>query len=190
MSMLPGGAEKPSTPHRGVVVAGADPAPAGAMSTPTSDDAKKSAVTARRGDGGDRRGGERADWSMETASLVDRAWSRPRPWGPGSRMAEWRPCPFLPFLAVALVVVLTPVWTWRSSRRTRSCAALGLAAVFPSSQALFNAIKVVGAAYLVYLGIQALMASRRSGPNPAPEPWPSRVLSRRPPFARDSWATC
>src|SRR5437016_4390586 len=86
MSMLPGGAEKPSTPHRGVVV-GADPAPAGAMSTPTSDDAKKSAVTARRGDGGDRRGGDRRDRSMETAILVDRAWTRPRPWGPDP---EWQ----------------------------------------------------------------------------------------------------
>jgi RhtB (resistance to homoserine/threonine) family protein len=111
------------------------------------------------------------------------------------------PMQLLPFLAVALVVVLTPgadmalvtknallyggpaaiatalgvnagVAVWALT------TALGLAAVVRSSPALFNAIRVLGAAYLVYLGVQALVASRRAGADPAPKPEAARVLSR------------
>ena len=90
----------------------------------------------------------------------------------------------LPFLAVSAIVVITPgvdmalvtrnallhgraaaqaaaigvnvgilVWTF--------AAALGLAAVIAASAAAFTVIKLAGAVYLVYLGVQALRASRR-----------------------------
>jgi threonine/homoserine/homoserine lactone efflux protein len=107
----------------------------------------------------------------------------------------------LPFLAVALVVVLTPgvdmaLVTKNALLYGRPAAiasalgvnagvavwalatALGLAAVVRSSQGLFDAIKVVGAAYLVYLGVQALLASRRAGVDPVLPHGPTRVLSR------------
>jgi threonine/homoserine/homoserine lactone efflux protein len=89
----------------------------------------------------------------------------------------------LPFLAVAAVVVVTPgvdmalvtknallhgrrpalatavginvgilLWT--------TAAALGLAAVIAHSATAFTVIKVAGALYLVYLGLQVLRASR------------------------------
>jgi threonine/homoserine/homoserine lactone efflux protein len=40
-------------------------------------------------------------------------------------------------------------------------AALGLAAVVSTSATAFAAIKLAGAAYLVYLGLQALRSARR-----------------------------
>jgi RhtB (resistance to homoserine/threonine) family protein len=40
-------------------------------------------------------------------------------------------------------------------------AALGIAAVVRASETAFTVLKVVGAAYLIYLGVQALRASRR-----------------------------
>ena len=90
----------------------------------------------------------------------------------------------LPFLAVAVVVIITPgvdmalvtknalihgrhaalatalgvnsgivLWT--------VAAALGLAAVVQASAATFAVIKIAGAVYLVYLGLQALRAGRQ-----------------------------
>lgn len=92
-----------------------------------------------------------------------------------------------PFLAVALVVVLTPgvdmalvtrngLWHGRRAALATALgvnvgiavwsatAAAGLAAVVATSTELFTAIKLVGAAYLVYLGVQALRAARRGHP--------------------------
>jgi RhtB (resistance to homoserine/threonine) family protein len=117
---------------------------------------------------------------------------------PNGRMAAMQ---LLPFIAVALVVVLTPgadmaLVTKNALLYGRAAAiatalgvnagvamwalatAIGLAAVVRSSHALFTVIKVLGAAYLVYLGVHALMASRRAGADPDPEAKTSRVLSR------------
>jgi threonine/homoserine/homoserine lactone efflux protein len=42
-------------------------------------------------------------------------------------------------------------------------AAIGVAAVLAASAALFTAVKVVGAAYLIYLGVKAMRAAFRGG---------------------------
>jgi threonine/homoserine/homoserine lactone efflux protein len=90
----------------------------------------------------------------------------------------------LPFLAVAIVVVITPgvdmavvtknalVHGRRQALATALgvnagvaawtvAAAFGLAAVVQASAAAFSAIKFAGALYLVYLGAQALRRARR-----------------------------
>jgi threonine/homoserine/homoserine lactone efflux protein len=92
----------------------------------------------------------------------------------------------LPFLAVAAVIVLTPgvdmalvtrnalLHGRRSALATAMgvnvgiafwtvAAAAGLAAVVAASAEAFTAIKLVGAAYLVCLGVQALLHARRIG---------------------------
>src|SRR6476619_4632903 len=97
----------------------------------------------------------------------------------------------LPFLAIAVFVVVTPgvdtalvtknallhgrraaimtalgvnagiaVWT--------TASALGLGALLHRSEALFTAVKLAGAAYLVGLGVQALWHSWRRGQPVAP----------------------
>ena len=89
-----------------------------------------------------------------------------------------------PFLAVAAIVVITPgvdmaLVTRNALMHGRRAAvmtafginvgilfwvmaaALGLAAVVSTSASAFAAIKLAGAAYLVYLGIQALRSARR-----------------------------
>lgn len=51
-----------------------------------------------------------------------------------------------------------------------AAAVLGLSALLASSAAAFNAIKLLGAAYLVYLGIRALITEAKTGDSgPAPE---------------------
>jgi threonine/homoserine/homoserine lactone efflux protein len=99
----------------------------------------------------------------------------------------------LPFLAVSAIVIITPgvdmavvtknallhgraaaqatalgitlgivVWTF--------AAALGLAALITASAPAFTAIKLAGALYLVYLGLQALRRSRGAAPTARPAP--------------------
>jgi threonine/homoserine/homoserine lactone efflux protein len=97
----------------------------------------------------------------------------------------------LAFLAVAVVVIVTPgPDTALTIRNTLSggrragvltaagvacgqaawavAASLGVAALLVASEPVFVALKVVGAAYLVVLGVQSLIASARGRPLAAP----------------------
>lgn len=56
-----------------------------------------------------------------------------------------------------------PAWTWRSSRGRRSATAVGLAGLLRASAVAFTALKLLGAAYLCFLGLQSLWASFRGG---------------------------
>ncbi|TMM06153.1 MAG: LysE family translocator [Actinobacteria bacterium] len=110
----------------------------------------------------------------------------------------------LPFLAVAVVVVVTPgidtalvtrnalLYGHRAAVATAVgvnvgiafwtvAASIGLAAVVAASAEAFTAIKLAGALYLVYLGLQAIRASRRSG-RVRPEAAPRAPLTRRVAF--------
>jgi threonine/homoserine/homoserine lactone efflux protein len=101
----------------------------------------------------------------------------------------------VPFLAVAAVVVVTPgvdtalvtrnaLLHGRSSALASAIgvnvgiafwtvsAAAGLAALVAASAHAFLAIKLAGALYLVYLGLQAVLASRRRHPTAMPRPAP------------------
>src|SRR5436190_20165855 len=96
----------------------------------------------------------------------------------------------LPFLAVSAIVVVTPgvdmalvtknaLLHGRPAAQATAvgvnlgiffwtvAASLGLAAVIAASAPAFTAIKLAGALYLIYLGLQALRASR-AGPDGAP----------------------
>jgi threonine/homoserine/homoserine lactone efflux protein len=96
----------------------------------------------------------------------------------------------LSFLAISTVVVVTPgvdmalvtknaLLQGRSAARATAlgvnvgifvwtlAAALGLAAVIAASAVAFTAIKLVGALYLVYLGLRALRGSGEPSPSPA-----------------------
>jgi threonine/homoserine/homoserine lactone efflux protein len=57
-------------------------------------------------------------------------------------------------------------------------ASLGLAAVFAVSSLAFTVVKYAGAAYLVYLGIQALRASAAERPSDAPQSVSLRKIFR------------
>lgn len=54
-------------------------------------------------------------------------------------------------------------------------AALGVGAILMASEVLFLALKLVGAAYLVYLGLKLLLSRAAAGPQPRPaqplSPW-------------------
>jgi threonine/homoserine/homoserine lactone efflux protein len=98
-----------------------------------------------------------------------------------------------PFLAVAAIVVITPgidmaLVTRNALMHGRRAAvmtafginvgilfwvlaaALGLAAVVSTSATAFAAIKLAGAVYLVYLGVQALRSTRTDRPENGPMP--------------------
>lgn len=51
-----------------------------------------------------------------------------------------------------------------------TAAAAGLSAVFAAAPAAFTVVRLLGAAYLLYLGLQALRSARRRDPLPASEP--------------------
>lgn len=61
-------------------------------------------------------------------------------------------------------------------------ASAGVVALLTASEAVFRALKLVGAAYLVYLGVQSLWAAIRGRGGPRPYPvgtGPARPSSRR-----------
>lgn len=51
-----------------------------------------------------------------------------------------------------------------------TAVAAGLSALFAAAPAAFTALRLAGAAYLLYLGVQALRSARRGSPGSAPEP--------------------
>ena len=107
-----------------------------------------------------------------------------------------------PFLAVSILVIISPgpdtavvvrnsVWGGRKSGAAAAigvvaglatwtvAASLGVAALIQASEPAFVALKLMGAAYLVYLGAQALRAafrSRRDRPSGA-APGPRRIAT-------------
>jgi threonine/homoserine/homoserine lactone efflux protein len=105
----------------------------------------------------------------------------------------------LPFLAVSAIVVVTPgvdmalvtknaLLHGRAAAQATAvgvnvgiffwtiAAALGLAALIAASAAAFTVIKLAGAVYLIYLGVQALRASRHRS---AAAPTARAALGRR-----------
>lgn len=95
------------------------------------------------------------------------------------------------FLGIAVLVIITPgpdtavvtrnalLYGRRSALATvlgvntgllvwTVCAALGIAAVVRASAVAFTVLKLVGAAYLIYLGVQALRAASRRGRDESP----------------------
>ena len=61
-------------------------------------------------------------------------------------------------------------------------ATAGLAAIVSRSAVAFDAIKLIGAAYLLYLGLRALVASRRERTAEPSEPTPGATLTERSAF--------
>jgi threonine/homoserine/homoserine lactone efflux protein len=117
------------------------------------------------------------------------------------------PAQLLPFLAVVVVLTLTPGPDMalvlrngvRGGVRTAwwtglgCCAgitvyaagsAIGLAAVLAASATAFMVVKLVGAAYLVHLGVMALWHSRKKpeGPASVVAPTPAPTVGRRAAF--------
>jgi RhtB (resistance to homoserine/threonine) family protein len=58
-------------------------------------------------------------------------------------------------------------------------SAIGVAAVLAASRTAYDALRLVGAAYLVWLGVQSLLAARRGA---AAEPPPATGATRASPF--------
>jgi threonine/homoserine/homoserine lactone efflux protein len=60
----------------------------------------------------------------------------------------------------------------------------GLVAILLASEVVFNAVKIAGAAYLIWLGVQALIGALRAGTGTAPDAGaaPRRRLSRSAAF--------
>jgi threonine/homoserine/homoserine lactone efflux protein len=114
------------------------------------------------------------------------------------------PAQLLPFLAVVAVLTLTPGpdmalvlrngvaggvraawWTGLGCCTGitvyATASAVGLAAILAASATAFTVIKVIGAAYLVYLGVMALWHSRH-GSRVAPTATPAAVVDRSTAF--------
>ncbi len=110
----------------------------------------------------------------------------------------------LPFVGVSIVVVVTPgvdmaLVTKNALRHGRPAAiasalgvnagvavwtvaaAFGVAAVVQASAVAFTAVKFAGAAFLAYLGLQALRSGRGRGRTTG-APRPAQLLSRRDAF--------
>ncbi|MFC7547939.1 LysE family translocator [Plantactinospora sp. GCM10030261] len=91
------------------------------------------------------------------------------------------------FVGVSLIVICTPgpdtaltvrnalaggrrsgVWTAAGVATGQAvwtvAASLGIASLIQASEPVFLTMKYLGAAYLIYLGIQSLLAARRAGP--------------------------
>jgi threonine/homoserine/homoserine lactone efflux protein len=117
------------------------------------------------------------------------------------------PAQLLPFLAVVVVLTLTPGPDMalvlrngvRGGVRTAwwtglgccagiavyaAASAVGLAAILAASATAFMVLKLVGAAYLVYLGVMALWHSRKKPGAPArvAVPTPAEAVGRRAAF--------
>ena len=113
----------------------------------------------------------------------------------------------IPFIAVAGLLVITPgvdmtLVTRNALRGGRAtalatalgvnlgvavwvlAAALGLAAVVQSSQTVFDAVRLAGAAYLVVLGVRSLLGSRHSRSSDAIDAADRRFADRRRPAFR------
>jgi threonine/homoserine/homoserine lactone efflux protein len=109
---------------------------------------------------------------------------------------------FLAFLGVSILVIVAPgpdtALTIRNSVRGGRASGLwtaigvstgqliwavatsvGLVAVLLASEPVFRAVRLAGAAYLIWLGIQSLRASFRAG-----RPWPSAEVAGRRPATR------
>jgi threonine/homoserine/homoserine lactone efflux protein len=72
--------------------------------------------------------------------------------------------------------VLTAIGLQLGTLAHTIAAALGLSAILATSATAFGVVKYLGAAYLVFLGVQALRAGRGTGPAIAPTP---PTLARR-----------
>jgi threonine/homoserine/homoserine lactone efflux protein len=109
---------------------------------------------------------------------------------------------FLAFLGVSILVIVAPgpdtALTIRNTVRGGRASGLwtaigvltgqliwavatsvGLVAVLLASEPVFRAVRLAGAAYLIWLGIQSLRASFRAG-----RPWPSAEVAGRRPATR------
>jgi threonine/homoserine/homoserine lactone efflux protein len=67
--------------------------------------------------------------------------------------------------------ILTGVFVWAVA------AVVGLAAVLASSATAYTAVKLAGAAYLIYLGVKALLGGRTESPNRRGTPFRQGLVS-------------
>jgi len=112
---------------------------------------------------------------------------------------DWTP--FAAFVGLTIVASITPgpavllvmahglKGGWASSLKVSlgvqagngiylTLSAIGLGAILAASEALFHAIKWIGAAYLVYLGIRAIANAKAAAPTGAREPMLARPFTQ------------